>query len=69
MPAIFQWAIEGLLQGAPWMFLDEVIVTGKTQVEYENNLLEVLTWLSDAGLTSKEAKCEFGIMEVQYLGY
>ena len=40
-PAIFQWAIESLLQGAPLtaVFLDDVIITGKTQVEYENNLL------------------------------
>ena len=68
--AIYQWAIEGLLQGAPMtaVFLD-VIVTGKMQVEYEKNLLEVLTWSSDAGLTLKEAKCEFGMTEVQYLGY
>ena len=31
------------------MFLDNVIGIGKTQVEYENNLLELLTLLSDAG--------------------
>ena len=70
-PAIFQRAIEGLLQGEPMtaVFLDDVIVTGKTQVEYDNNLLEVLTRLSDAGLTLKECKCEFGMKEVQYLGY
>ena len=70
-PAIFQRAIEGLLQGAPMtaVFLDDVIVTGKTQVEYDNNLLEVLTRLSDVGLTLKESKCEFGMKEVQYLGY
>ena len=51
------------------MFLDNRIVTGKMQVEYNNNLLEVLTQLSDAGLTSKEAKCELSMTEVQYLGY
>ena len=70
-PAIFQRAIEGLLQGAPMtaVFLDDIIATGKTQVEYENNLLEVLTRLSDARLTLKESKCEFGMKEVQYLGY
>ena len=38
-------------------------------MEYENNLLEVLTRLSDARLTLKEVKCEFGMTEVQYLGY
>ena len=70
-PLIFLWAIEGLLQGAPVtaVFLDDVIVSGKTQVEYENNLLEVLTRLSDARLTLKESKCEFSMKEVQYLGY
>ena len=59
--------LEGRVRFA--MFLDDVIVTDKTQVEYENNLLEVLTRLSDTGLTLKEAKCEFGMSEVQYLGY
>ena len=65
-PAIFQWAIEGLLQRRPMtaVFLDGLIVNGKTQMEYKNNLLEVLTQLSDA-----EAKCEFGMKEVLYLGY
>ena len=28
------------------VFLDDVIVTGKTQVEYDNNLLEALTRLT-----------------------
>ena len=58
VPAIFQWAIESLLQGAPLtaVFLDDVIITSKTQVEYENNLLEVLTRLSDARLELKESK-------------
>ena len=51
------------------MFLDDTILTGKTQVEYENNLLEVLTRLSDAGLTLKEANRKFGMTEVQYLEY
>ena len=47
------------------MFPDDVIATGKTQVEYVNNLLEVLTRLSDAGLTLKEAKCKFGMIGYQ----
>ena len=48
-PASFQRAIEGLLQGAPMtaVYLDNVIVTGKMQVEYDNIFLEVLTRLSD----------------------
>ena len=46
-----------------------MIVTGKTQVEYKNNLQEDLTRLSDPELTLKEAKCDFCLTEVQYLGY
>ena len=54
MPAIFQRAIEGLLQGVLMtaVVLDDVIVTSKTKVEYENNLLEVLTQLTPATLNS-----------------
>ena len=68
-PAIFTF--KGLLQRVPMtaVFLDDVIVTSKTQVEYKNNLREVLTRLSDVGLTLKESKCEFGMKDVQYLGY
>ena len=54
VPAIFQRAIEGLLQGVLMtaVVLDDVIVTSKTKVEYENNLLEVLTQLTPATLNS-----------------
>ena len=54
--AIFQQAIEGLLLGESMtaLFLDKVIVTSKTQVEYKNNLREVLTWLIDTGLPLKK---------------
>ena len=54
--AIFQRAIEGLLLGESMtaVFLDKVIVTSKTQVEYKNNLREVLTWLIDTGLPLKK---------------
>ena len=38
------------------VFLEDMIITGKTQVKYKNNLLEVFTRLSDAGLMLKEAK-------------
>ena len=53
---IFQQAIEGLLLGESMkaLFLDKVIVTSKTQVEYKNNLREVLTWLIDTGLPLKK---------------
>ena len=56
--AIFQRAIEGLLQGLPMMTV--FLVTSKMQVEYDKNLLEGLTQLSDAGLTLKEVKRDGG---------
>lgn len=70
-PAIFQRAMEGVLDKIPGtaVFLDDVIVTGKTVHEYESNLALVLDKLVTAGLTLKEEKCEFGVDAVQYLGY
>lgn len=70
-PAIFQRAMEGVLDKVPGtaVFLDDVIVTGKTVQEYERNLALVLEKLVAAGLTLKEEKCEFGVDSVTYLGY
>ena len=70
-PAIFQRAIEGVLQGARGtaVYLDDIIITGKSVKEYEENLMTTLTKLEEAGLTVKESKCEIGMDSVQYLGY
>ena len=70
-PAIFQRAMEGVLNGIPKtaVFLDDIIVTGSSPSAYERNLNEVLHRLEEAGMTLKESKCEIDMSEVKYLGY
>ena len=70
-PAVFQRSIETLLQGIPnvAVYLDDILVTGKTQAESLENLEQVLTKLDDAGLRLKREKCAFMQDKVVYLGH
>ena len=54
-PAIFQRTMEATLQGLPMVsvYLDDILVSGKTQQEHLANLNEVLTRLESAGLRLK----------------
>ena len=70
-PAIFQRTMEATLQGLPMVsvYLDDILVSGKTQQEHLANLNEVLTRLESAGLRLKREKCSFCQPEVTYLGH
>ena len=65
--------MELALAGLQWttcvIYLDDVIVFGKTFDEHLNRLDEVLNRFRDAGLKLKPKKCEFFQKEVQFLGY
>ena len=60
-PAIWQRAIDKVLQGIPGIqcILDDMIVSGKTDEEHLGNLESVLKRLQDAGLKANKEKCEF----------
>ena len=70
-PAIFQRTIETLLQGVPnvSVYLDDILVTGKTDTKHLEHLSEVLTRLESAGLRLKQQNCEFLLNEIEYLGH
>lgn len=70
-PAIFQRTIESLLADIPQAvaFLDDILVTGKSETEHIANLDRVLTRLQNAGLRLKREKCKFFAPEVVYLGH
>ena len=67
-PGIFQRAMENLLQGIPGVvvYIDDILVTGKTQEEHLAILERVLSRLESAGLRLKRNKCVF---LAPYLGY
>ena len=60
-PATFQRLMETVLSGLArdkcFIYLDDVLVVGKTFEEHANNLREVLTRLREAGLRLKPSKC------------
>ena len=60
-PAIFQRAIEELLQGIPnvGVFLDNILITGASDDDHLKNLRTVLERLEKANLGLKQAKCHF----------
>ena len=70
-PAVFQRYMETLLSGIPGVgvFLDDVVVSGKSPQEHRAALEEVLHRFSDANLRLQRRKCRFGVSSVTYLGH
>ena len=50
-------------------YLDDILVWSKTPEDHQATLTELFTRLSKAGLSIAVSKCQFGVQEVDYLGY
>lgn len=72
-PASFERLMERVLKGLQWdrclVYLDDIIVMGKTLVELVDNLSKVLDRLRDAGMKLKPSKCVMFSKKVRYLGH
>ena len=70
-PGIFQRTMDNLLQKVPGtaIYLDDIVITGKTVDEHDNNLRQVLSKLKDSGMRLKKSKCSFRQPSVEYLGH
>jgi hypothetical protein len=70
-PSIFQRTMDNLLQNIPHVavYLDDILVTGKTEEEHLRNLDQVLKRMKEAGLRLKRSKCVFQAPSVTYLGH
>lgn len=66
---IFQREMENILQGIPnvMIFIDDILITGKSNKEHRQNLRAVLRKLQEAGLKLEKSKCEFFKKELVYL--
>ena len=70
-PSMFQRIMENILQGLPGVsvYIDDILVTGKTKDEHFRNLESAMTRLEEAGLRLRREKCAFLLPSVVYLGY
>ncbi|XP_049333824.1 uncharacterized protein K02A2.6-like [Astyanax mexicanus] len=70
-PAIFQRAMDQILQGLPNVhcYLDDILVTGCTDTEHLQHLDAVLGRLEEFGLRFEKDKCEFFKDSLEYLGH
>ena len=72
-PATFQRLMEtvlsGLVQEKCIVYLDDILVIGKSFREHLENLSEVFEWLRQFGLQLKPSKCHLAKRQVTYLGY
>ena len=72
-PATFQRLMEivlnGLARDVCMVYLDDILVMGKTFNEHLENLQKVFSRLKDAGLTLKPKKCHLMRRKVEYLGH
>ena len=72
-PATFQRLMDMVLAGLQWsrclVYLDDIIVPGKTFAEHLQNLEAVFQRFRQAGLKLKLGKCSFCQTEVAFLGH
>ncbi|KFD58262.1 hypothetical protein M513_01025 [Trichuris suis] len=70
-PSIFQRFIDSLLAGLDGVkaYLDDVLITGRTEEEHWKRVEAVLARLDEIGLRLRRDKCVFGVEEVEYLGF
>ncbi|GFX85048.1 hypothetical protein TNCV_4998771 [Trichonephila clavipes] len=72
-PGTFERLMETVLKGLTFeaclIYLDDVIIGGRTFEEHLQNIRKVLSKLSDANLKLNPSKCKFFQKEVNYLGH
>ena len=70
-PAVFQRTLESIIGNIPGVaiYLDDILVCGRSKQEHDDRLRAVLGSLSKAGLRLKREKCEISSSCVTYLGH
>ena len=72
-PSTFERLMETVLQGLQWrsclVYLDDIVIFGRSEDELIARMDEVFTRLGRAGLKLKPRKCKFFARETEYLGH
>ena len=73
VPATFKHLMDIVLAGAKWstclVYLDDIVIVGKTFHQHLANVHDWLHKLRQAGLCLKPGKCAFLLAKVNYLGH
>ncbi len=72
-PATFQWMMNDIFKdliasGRVTIYLDDILIMSKTKEEHRQITQEVLSILQKHKLFLKAEKCEFEVLETEYLG-
>lgn len=51
------------------LYIDDILVYGRTKVEHDKRLLEVLKVAQKNNVTFNKSKCKFGLKEVHFMGH
>ena len=70
-PAIFQQVMDTMLGGCDFTFayLDDIVISSKTKELHREHLNKVFTQIQEFGFKVKEAKCDFCMNKIKYLGH
>ena len=70
-PGIFQEAMDRMITGLEGCaaYLDDVIVTGSTLEEHNNNVQALFKRIADCGFRVRMEKCSFAKPEIKFLGH
>ena len=73
VPATFEHLIDLVLARVKWsaclVYLDDIVIVGKTFHPHLANVRDVLDKMRQAGLCLKPGKCAFLLAKVNYLGH
>jgi hypothetical protein len=61
--------LQGLVMNVCALYMDDLIIFGKTEHELLERLDSVLDALARHGITLNPKKCQFGLQQIEYLGY
>ena len=70
-PEMYQKVMSSILDGCPGVlfFLDDILIFGRTKLEHDTNLKNVLRKLKNCGIRLNRDKCKFSTTKVEFLGH
>ena len=64
-----QFILDDLVENICFLYLDDIVVFGRTEAEYLQNVDAVLQRLQQRNVYLSPKKCSFGMTEVEYVGH